>query len=132
MALDHGKKTIGVAISDAERRLAQPVSTIQRTKLMQDIAQLGQLMAEYQPAALIIGYPLNMDGSEGPRCQSVRAFVRELEQHIDRPMLLWDERHSSNAAQEQMIDAGIRAAKREYKIDAAAAAVILESLLNRI
>lgn len=129
MALDHGSKTIGVAISDAERRMAQPVETIMCKKFLVDVERLKQLIAAHQPTALIIGYPLNMDGSEGPRCQSVRAFVRNLEAHIDLPMLMWDERLSSAAAEDAMKDAQIRAAQRHAKRDAAAAAMILESLL---
>lgn len=132
LGLDHGSKTIGIAVTDANRSMAQPLSTIRRTKFSADLQALQAVIGEYQPAALIIGYPLNMDGSEGSRCQSVRAFVRNLEAHIHLPMLLWDERLSSSAAQEKLIDAEIRTAKRSEKIDAAAAAMILESLLAHL
>ena len=132
MGLDHGTKTIGVAITDSERRMAQPVETIACKKFSIDVERLKALIAEHQPVALIIGYPLNMDGSAGPRCQSVRAFVRNLEQHTDLPMLLWDERLSSSAAHDRMIEADIRAARRADKIDSAAAAMILENLIGLI
>ena len=132
MGLDHGSKTIGVAITDAERRMAQPVETIRCKKFAVDVTRLKALIDEHQPVALIIGYPLNMDGSEGPRCQSVRAFVRNLESHIDLPMLMWDERLSSAAAEDAMKDAELRTAQRHAKRDAAAAAMILESLLAHL
>jgi len=128
--LDHGSKTIGVAISDAWWQLAAPVTTIRRGKLVRDIAQLQTLIGEHGIGGIVIGYPLNMDGTAGPRCQSVRAFVRHLEAHCDLPLLLWDERLSSAAAEEAMKAAGRRAARRHATRDAAAAAVILQGMLD--
>ena len=130
MGLDHGSKTIGIAITDVERRMAQPVTTIRKNKFSVDMAELNALIATHQPAALIIGYPLNVDGSEGPRCQSVRAFVRNMEDHCDLPMLLWDERHSSQEADKIMMMAAMSSGKRKTRIDSAAATVILESFLE--
>lgn len=131
MALDHGSKTIGVAISDVQRRLARPVETILRGKFSQDAGRIKALIKQHQPVAIIVGYPLHMDGAIGARCQSVRAFVRNLQDHeaVSLPVLLWDERLSSAAAQEKLRDAGLKAARRTSKIDAAAAALILENLL---
>ena len=132
MALDHGRRTIGIAISDAQRRMAQPLSTIRYTKLTQAIAELTAIISQHQPAGLIIGYPLQLDGSEGPRCQSVRAFVRTLEAQISLPMLLWDERLSSAAARDALADAGLGGRAIAQRVDAAAAALILESLLAQL
>lgn len=132
MALDHGRKTIGVAISDAERRISQPLTTIRRGKQAQDIEALQKLVEQQHITALIIGYPLEEGGKEGRRCQSVRAFVRAIEPHLPHPMLLWDERYSSKQADEAMRDAALSAAKRADKIDASAAAVILDDVLRHL
>jgi putative Holliday junction resolvase len=130
--LDHGGKTIGIAISDANWGLAVPVTTIRRTKFAADIEALLRVIEERGIGGLVIGYPLNMDGTEGPRCQSVRAFVRNLEDHCPLPVLLWDERLSSSEADEIMKDAGISAKNRPEKRDTAAATLILQSVLDAI
>lgn len=129
MGLDHGSKTIGVALSDARRTLASPLETINRSSFSADSARLGAVIAQEKVAGLVVGYPLNMDGSEGPRCQSVRAFVRNLEGHFNLPILLWDERLSSSAATDAMITLGIRAARRDGKVDKIAATLILQGML---
>ncbi|MCI5049433.1 MAG: Holliday junction resolvase RuvX [Rickettsiales bacterium] len=132
LGLDHGSKTIGIALSDAERQIATPLETIKKTKFSQDIERLNSLIAEHSIAGLIVGYPLNMDGSEGPRCQSVRAFVRNLEEHTPLPILLSDERLSSFAADEAMLEADLSREKRAQHIDKVAASVILQGVLDRM
>lgn len=130
--LDHGAKTIGLSISDANWSLATPVTTIRRTKFANDMAELIKIITERGIGGLVIGYPLNMDGTEGPRCQSVRAFIRNLEDHCPLPMLLWDERLSSSAAEDAMMEAGMRHEARKDKRDAAAATLILQSMLDHL
>ncbi|WP_421998954.1 Holliday junction resolvase RuvX [Reyranella sp.] len=138
MALDVGSKTIGIATSDALRMLATPVTTLRRSKLAADLGTLAELAARHQIAALVIGLPLNMDGSEGPRCQSVRQFAANIERHappsLSRlPVLFQDERLSTAAVTRGMIeDYDMSRAKRAERVDAAAAAWILESAIARL
>ena len=138
MALDVGTKTIGVASSDVLRSLATPLSTVRRGKLAADLATLAELAARAEARALVIGLPLNMDGTEGPRCQSVRQFAANLERHgppalANLPVLLQDERLSTAAVTRGMIeDYDMSRAKRAERVDAAAAAWILESALARL
>ena len=138
MALDVGSKTIGVATSDALRVLATPLVTIRRTRLAADLTQLAELTHRNEAKALVVGLPLNMDGSEGPRCQSVRQFVANIARHgppalASLPVVLQDERLSTAAVTRQMIeDYDMSRAKRAERIDAAAAAWILESALGRL
>ena len=138
MALDVGTKTIGVATSDVLRSLATPLTTLKRGKLAADLAALVQLAARHEIRALAIGLPLNMDGSEGPRCQSVRQFAANIEKHgppalAALPIVLQDERLSTAAVTRGMIeDYDMSRARRAERIDAAAAAWILESALARL
>lgn len=125
LGLDPGTRTIGIAISDAGWSLAQPVETLRRAKMTHDAAILKALIDKEQIAGLVIGMPYNMDGSAGPRAQSVRAFRRALAEHIDAPMLFWDERLSSDAATDTLRAAGHTARQRQDRVDAAAAAHIL-------
>ena len=135
MALDVGSKTIGVATSDALRMLATPLTTLKRGKLAADLAALAELVKKHDIKALAIGLPLNMDGSEGPRCQSVRQFAANLANHgppglANLPVVLQDERLSTAAVTRGMIeDYDMSRAKRAERVDAAAAAWILESAL---
>lgn len=129
LGLDPGTRTIGVAISDVNWTLASPVKTIQRSKFTQDVRELKDIMESESIAGLVIGMPYNMDGSSGPRAQSVRAFRRLLAEHIDLPMLFWDERLSSAQATETLKAAGRSARERQQTIDAAAAAHILSDAL---
>ena len=129
LGLDPGTRTIGVAISDAGWVLAQPVETLRRTKMAVDTGVLKALIDKERIAGLVIGMPYNMDGTAGPRAQSVRAFRRTLAAHIDLPMLFWDERLSSEAAIEALREAGHGAGQRQSRIDAAAAAHILSDCL---
>ena len=138
MALDLGTKTIGVATSDVRRTLATPLTTLKRSKLAVDLAALGDLAAKHEIRALAIGLPLNMDGSEGPRCQSVRQFAANIERHgppalAALPIVLQDERLSTAAVTRGMIeDYDMSRARRAQRVDAAAAAWILESALARL
>ena len=138
MALDVGSKTIGIATSDALRMLATPLKTLKRGKLAADLAELDALVHKNGVTALIVGLPLNMDGTEGPRCQSVRQFVTNIANHgppalAALPVVFQDERMSTAAVTRGMIDDyDMSRAKRAERVDAAAAAWILESALARL
>jgi putative Holliday junction resolvase len=132
MGLDLGTKTIGVAVSDLERSIATPLETIQRLKFTADVKRLLELMKRQQPAALVIGLPLNMDGSEGPRVQSTRAFVRNCAALTDVPFVYWDERLSTAAVTRSLIDQDASRAKRKEVVDRMAAAYILQGALDRL
>ena len=138
MALDVGSKTIGIATSDALRMLATPLVTIKRSKLAADLAALADLAKKHEIKALAIGLPLNMDGTEGPRCQSIRQFAANIAAHAPPalatlPVVLQDERMSTAAVTRGMIDDyDMSRAKRAERVDAAAAAWILESALARL
>jgi putative Holliday junction resolvase len=133
MALDLGTKTIGVAISDGMRYSATPLETIKRTKFTQDAERILELIAQNQIAAIILGLPLNMDGSEGPRVQSTRAFARNLAQKTALPIAFWDERLSTAAVQRMMVSEGdLTRARRAELVDKTAAAYILQGALDRL
>jgi putative Holliday junction resolvase len=132
MGLDLGSKTIGLALSDVERRIASPLETIRRTKFRQDAEQLLALAARHGVAALVMGWPLNMDGSEGPRIQSTQAFVRNLKGLTALPVFYWDERLSTAAVTRTLIEADRSRAKRAELVDKLAAAYILQGLLDRL
>ena len=138
MALDLGSKTIGIATSDALRMLATPLTTIRRGKLAADLGVLADLAKKHEIRALAIGLPLNMDGTEGPRCQSVRQFAANIAAHgtpalAALPIVMQDERLSTAAVTRGMIDDyDMSRAKRAERVDAAAAAWILESALARL
>ncbi|MCB9958069.1 MAG: Holliday junction resolvase RuvX [Rhodospirillaceae bacterium] len=132
MALDIGSKTIGLAVSDAAWIVASPVKTIRRTRMGADAAELFRLADERGVGGLVAGLPVNMDGSEGPRCQSVRAFADNLLAIRDIPLAWWDERWSTLAVERAMIDADLSRAKRAKAVDAAAAAYILQGALDRL
>ncbi len=132
LGLDPGTKTIGVAISDVDWSLASPLTTIRRTKFRNDVGALSDIIGQEDVRGLVIGMPFNMDGTLGPRAQSVRAFRRGLADHIDLPMVFWDERLSSEAAADMMREAGLSNRQREATIDAAAAAQILSDCLPKL
>jgi putative holliday junction resolvase len=132
LGLDLGTKTIGVAISDAMRYSATPLETIKRTKFTQDAERLIELVAQNQVVAIVLGLPLNMDGSEGPRVQSTRAFARNLAQKLDLPMAFWDERLSTSAVTRMMIEADMRRDRRAEVVDKLAASYILQGALDRL
>jgi putative Holliday junction resolvase len=131
LALDVGTKTIGVAVCDAGWHFAGPVATIRRTKFTQDLAALREIQAREHAVGLVVGLPLNMDGSDSPRTQSVRAFARNLAP-LELPVLLWDERWSTQAVERAMIEADVSRARRAEKVDALAAAHILQGAIDAL
>jgi putative holliday junction resolvase len=132
LGLDLGTKTIGVATSDPDRRLATGVETIARTRFAADAERLIALAAERKAAGFVLGLPLNMDGSEGPRAQATRAFARNLAHASDLPIALWDERLSTVAVERELIAADMSRAKRRATIDQHAAIFILQGALDRL
>jgi len=132
LGLDVGAKTVGIAISDGRLGLATPVHTLRRGKLKDDTAALRTLIAERNVGGLVIGLPVNMDGSEGPRCQSVRQFAQNIGQSIDLPMAFWDERLSTAAVERSLIAQDVSRQRRAAVIDAHAAAYILQGALDRM
>ena len=132
MGLDLGTKTIGVAVSDGLRMTATALETVRRTKLAADAARLEEIIAGRGIGAVVLGLPRNMDGSEGPRCQSTRAFARNLAARIDRPIAFWDERLSTVAAERALLAADSSRKRRREVIDKVAAAFILQGALDRL
>ncbi len=132
MGLDLGSKTIGVATSDRTRMIATPVETIERTKFMADAARLLDIAARENIGVILLGLPVNMDGSEGPRCQSTRAFARNFAKLSPLPIVFWDERLSTAAVERMLIQADASRAKRAEVIDKLAAAWILQAALDSL
>jgi putative holliday junction resolvase len=132
LGLDLGEKTIGVAVSDSMLAVATAVGTIHRKKLAADLTGLRQIMGERGVGGLVIGLPLNMDGSEGPRCQSVRQFARNLLAQIDLPIAFWDERLSTVAVTRPMLEADLTRRKRARAVDTLAATYILQGALDAL
>lgn len=132
MALDLGTKTIGIAVSDAERKWASGLKTLNRAKFTADAAEILKIAAHYSVAAIVLGLPLNMDGSMGPRAQATRTFARHLGGLTSIPIVFEDERLSTEAAHETLAAAGIAGRNRKQLIDAAAAEVILQAALDRL
>ena len=132
IGLDLGTKTIGVAASDPDRRLATGVATVARKAFRADATALLALAAERRAAGFVLGLPINMDGSEGPRAQSTRAFARNFTKLTDLPIGLWDERLSTAAVERGLIEADMSRARRAEVIDQHAAAFILQGALDRL
>jgi putative pre-16S rRNA nuclease len=132
IGLDLGTKTIGVAASDPDRRLAAGVETVARKTFSDDAKRLLALAAERNAAGFVLGLPINMDGSEGPRAQSARAFARNLARLTELPIALWDERLSTAAVERDLIAADASRKKRAAVIDQHAAAFILQGALDRL
>jgi putative Holliday junction resolvase len=132
LGLDLGTKTIGTALADAGWRFATAGKTLPRGKFSRDLEALRALAAERGVAGIVIGLPLNMDGSEGPRAQSSRAYARNLSVALGLPILLWDERWSTLSAERAMIDQDLSRDKRKERIDSHAAAVILQAAIDRL
>ena len=129
--LDVGTKTIGLAICDAGWHFAGPAQTLQRTKFTKDFDALSNFIEREHAVGLVVGLPLNMDGSDSPRTQSVRAFARNLAP-LGLPLLLWDERWSTQAVQRAMIEADVSRGRRAEKVDALAAAHILQGAIDAL
>jgi putative holliday junction resolvase len=133
VGLDLGEKTIGVAVSDPMRMVASPLELIRKTKFTDDANHLFKLMDHRQVAGIVIGLPVNMDGSEGPRAQSVRAFARNILRLRELPIAFWDERMSTMAVNRLLIDeADINRARRAEVVDKMAAGWILQGALERL
>ncbi len=130
--LDLGEKTIGVAVCDPDRRVATPVVTVRRRKFTIDAEELVTLVQSRNVVGLVFGLPLNMDGTEGPRAQSTRAFARNLGRTLPLPMAFWDERLSTVAMDRDLIELDTSRAKRAEKIDEMAATFILQGAIDRI
>lgn len=132
IGLDLGTKTIGVAISDGLQSVATPIETVKRKKFGVDAARLLELIAERNIGAIVLGLPLNMDGSEGPRAQSTRAFARNLSKLTPLPIVFWDERLSTVAAERALLEADTSRKRRSEVIDHVAASYILQGVLDRL
>ena len=132
MGLDFGEKTIGVAVSDRRRSVASPLETVRRRKFTADAGRLLEIAAAREIGGIVLGLPLNMDGTEGPRCQSTRAFARNLSGLTDLPIAFWDERLSTVAAERALLEADTSRARRAEVIDHVAAGVILQGALDRL
>ena len=132
IGIDLGTKTIGLAVSDTRRQIASPLLTIARTKFVADAKELLAVAATHGAGGLVMGLPLNMDGSEGPRVQATRAFVRNLTSLTDLPILFWDERLSTAAVTRALIDADASRKRRAEVVDKMAAAYILQGALDRL
>ena len=132
MGLDLGSKTIGVATSDRTRMIATPIITIERKKFTADAERLIEIATRENIGVIILGLPVNMDGSEGPRCQSTRAFARNFARLSNIPIVYWDERLSTAAVERMLIQADASRAKRDQVIDKLAAAWILQAALDSL
>lgn len=130
MGLDVGEKTIGLALSDTRLMIASPMETVRRKKWSEDSKKLLKLIEEQQVFGLIIGLPLNMDGSEGPRCQSIRQLAENILKQIDVPICFWDERLSTAAVTRTLLDADMSRKRRSEVVDKMAAAYILQGFLD--
>ena len=132
LGIDPGTKTIGLALSDITLMIASPMETIRRKKFTKDIIRLKEIVDEQDVGGFVIGLPINMDGSEGPRCQSVRQFATNLAKHFDIPMAFWDERLSTAGVERTLLEADVSRAKRAEVIDKMAASYILQGALDAI
>ena len=132
MGLDLGEKTIGVAVSDTRQSVATGIKTIKRTKFQQDLIVLTQVIGGREIKGVILGLPKNMNGSEGPRCQSTRAFAKNMSITVQLPITFWDERLSTVAAERSLIEANASRRRRAEVIDYVAASFILQGVLDRL
>lgn len=132
LGLDVGTKTIGLALSDFTRMIASPLKTLVKGKVAQDVEGLQKIIKAEDIAGLVIGLPLNMNGTEGPRCDSVRDFAKNIDSYLNVPMCFWDERLSTSAALDMMIDADLSRKKQKAKVDKMAASLILQPALDRM
>lgn len=132
IGLDLGTKTIGVAVSDGLRSIASPLETLRRAKFGADAEALEKIMAHRGVVGVVLGLPINMDGGEGPRAQSTRAFARNLAARLPQPILLWDERLSTVAVERTLLEADASRRRRAEVVDKMAAAYILQGVLDRL
>jgi putative Holliday junction resolvase len=132
LGLDLGTKTIGLALSDLRRAIASPLAVIRRTKFQADLLELRQYIEAHRPVALVLGLPVNMDGTEGPRAQATRGFARNIERQLGLPIFFWDERLSTAAVTRTLIEADASRKRRGEVVDKMAAAYILQGVLDRM
>lgn len=132
LGLDLGEKTIGLALSDMRRVIATPMHTISRGKFSKDMGELLDIVTKQGVCGFVLGYPVNMDGSEGPRCQSTRQFARNMEEKTTLPILLFDERMSTMAVTRTMLDADLSRARRAELVDKMAASYMLQAVLDSL
>ena len=132
IGIDLGTKTIGLALSDVTQMVASSLVTIRRTKFKADAARLLDILDEHKIAGLVLGFPVNLDGREGPRAQATRAFARNIHALVDLPILLWDERLTTAAAERMLIEADASRQRRSQLIDKLAATIILQGALDRM
>lgn len=130
LGLDVGEKTIGIAMCDAGWSIASPLETLKKGKLNDDLDALDEAIRQHHIGGLVIGYPLNMDGSLGARAQSVKQFARNLDKFLRIPLLLWDERLSTQAVNKAMLEGDLSRQKRKERVDKLAAAYILQGFLE--
>jgi putative Holliday junction resolvase len=130
LGLDVGEKRIGIAVSDPTGLLASAERVLKRVSIAKDMAALAALVAEYEAEAIVVGLPLHLDGRAGAQAESVQRFVKRMQERIAVPVVYWDERLSTVGAQRLLIEAGLRPSERAARIDAAAAAVVLQSYLD--
>jgi putative holliday junction resolvase len=132
MGLDIGTKTIGLALSDITLTISSPMETIFRKKFTPDVAKILKHMEEQNGGGFVLGFPINMDGTEGPKCQSIRQFAKNLETITELPIAFWDERWSTSAVTRTLIEADVSRAGRKEVVDKMAAAYILQGALDRL
>lgn len=132
LGLDLGSKTIGIALSDIMCRIATPMETLKRTKFKHDAERLVAIIKDLNVGGLVLGFPLNMDGTEGPRCQSTRAFAQNMSEKTDLPIALWDERLSTIAVTRTLLEADASRKRRKEVIDKMAAGYILQGALDKL
>lgn len=132
IGIDAGTKTFGLALSDVTRTIASPMETILRKKFSLDVARLFELVREHEVGGLVVGFPVNLDGTEGPRAQATRALARNLNKLSNLPLLLWDERLTTQAAERMLIGADQSRKRRGEVIDKLAATLILQNALDRL
>ncbi|KAF0113213.1 MAG: putative holliday junction resolvase [Hyphomonadaceae bacterium] len=132
LGIDNGEKNIGIAVSDLTRLIASPQSAVKRGKFGETAAAVFKIFDAKECIAVVVGYPINMDGTSGPSAQAARAFARNLAALRDVPILMADERLSTSAVQRQMIDADVSRKNRAIKVDSAAAAFVLQGVLDRL
>ena len=132
LGIDLGTKTIGLALSDVERRLASPLETLSRAKFRADADRIKAVTARFSVGGIVMGLPINMDGSEGPRAQATRAFARNLAALIPLALTFWDERLSTAAVTRSLIEADASRSRRKAVVDRMAAAYILQGALDRM
>ena len=130
LGLDVGKKTIGIAVSDSAQLIATPLETVYRKNIKYVSQRIKQLISDRNIGGFIVGLPINMNGTEGPRCQSVRQFVKNIQPFFDLPFLFWDERLSTQIVKKSMLDQDISRLKQKKRINHEAAASILQGLLD--